>query len=233
MKIVEISNLDFAYPNGKEALTGIGLGVKKGESVGIIGPNGSGKSTLLLHLNGILRGSGEIKIFGLEPEGGNLKEIRKRVGIVFQDPDDQLFSPTVFDDVAFGPTNLGFKESEVEKKVEGALDKVGLRKLMNESPQHLSFGEKKRISVATVLSMEPELLVLDEPTSNLDPRSRTEILDLLKRLKGTKIVATHDIPAVKELSSRVVILYEGKIVADGKTAKVLEDKSLLRKFGMA
>lgn len=232
MKIVEISNLDFAYPNGREALKRVNLKVEEGESLGIIGPNGSGKSTLLLHLNGILRGSGEIKIFGLNPEGKNLKEIRKKVGVVFQDPDDQLFSPTVFDDVAFGPINMGFKESEVEKRVEDALDKVGLRKLMDESPQHLSFGEKKRISVATVLSMEPELLVLDEPTSNLDPRSRREILNLLKGLEGTKIIATHDISAVEELASRVVILYEGEVVADGEATKILNDDALLRKFGV-
>ncbi|MBN2517573.1 MAG: ABC transporter ATP-binding protein [Candidatus Altiarchaeota archaeon] len=232
MKIIEISGLQFAYPNGRKALGGVELVVERGESLALIGPNGSGKSTLLLHLNGILVGSGDIKIFGLPVGKKNLAEIRKRVGVVFQDPDDQLFSPTVFDDVAFGPINLGLKKEEVGKRVYEALTKVGLRNLAEESPQHLSFGEKKRVSVATVLSMEPELLVLDEPTSNLDPKSRRELLELFKELEGTKIIATHDLQAVDELATRVAILHEGKIAADGDKSEILKDSALLKEFDL-
>lgn len=232
-KVIEIQGLSFSYPDGRPALRGVNLVVYAGENVAIIGPNGAGKSTLLLHLNGILRGNSTVKLFGLTVEDKNLKEIRKKVGLVFQDPEDQLFSPTVFDDVAFGPINMGYCEPEVRRRVAEALQWVGMSGYEHRSPHHLSVGEKKRIAIATVLSLSPELLVLDEPTSNLDPRSKWGLIRLLKQLPITKIVATHDLDLVKALCQRIVILDEGKIVADSSADKILTDASLLAAHGLA
>jgi cobalt/nickel transport system ATP-binding protein len=232
-KAVEIERLSFSYPDGQPGLKDISLVVYPGENLAVIGPNGAGKSTLLLHLNGILRGNSIVKIFGLPVEEKNLKEIRRKVGLVFQDPEDQLFSPTVFDDVAFGPINMGYSESEVKQRVTEALKWVGMTGYEQRSPHHLSVGEKKRIAIATVLSLSPELLVLDEPSSNLDPRSKWSLIELLRQLPKTKIVAAHDLELVKALCQRTIILDEGKIVADDSTEKIVSDISLLRAHGLA
>ena len=230
---MEIQGLSFSYPDGRRALQDINLVIYAGENLALIGPNGAGKSTLLLHLNGILRGNSKVKLFGLTVEDKNLKEIRKKVGLVFQDPEDQLFSPTVFDDVAFGPINMGYSEPEVKRRVAEALRWVGMVGYECRSPHHLSVGEKKKVAIATVLSLNPKLLVLDEPTSNLDPRSKWELINLLKRLSMTKIIATHDLELVKALCQRIVILDQGKIVADGDADKILTDVPLLAAHGLA
>ena len=232
-KAVEIEKLSFSYPDGQPGLKDINLVVYPGENLAVIGPNGAGKSTFLLHLNGILRGNSVIKIFGLSVEERNLKEIRRKVGLVFQDPEDQLFSLTVFDDVAFGPINMGYSEAEVKQRVAQALEWVGMVGYEQRSPHHLSVGEKKRIAIATVLSLSPELLVLDEPTSNLDPRSKWSLIGLLRRLPMAKIIAAHDLELVKALCQRTVILDKGEIVADSNTETVLNDISLLRAHGLA
>ncbi len=229
---IEMKDVRFAYPDGTLALDGIDLAVEEGESVGVVGPNGAGKSTLLLHLNGILQGRGEVNIFGLPVKKDNLKEIRRRVGLVFQDPDDQLFSPTVFDDVAFGPINMGLPADEVKREVKRALAAVGMEGTEKRSAHHLSFGQQKRVSIATVLSMRPDLLVLDEPSSNLDPRARRELSELLQGLPITKVVVTHDLPFVFEICERVVILEAGKVAADGEVFSILSDESLLARHGL-
>ncbi|MBA7503316.1 Cobalt import ATP-binding protein CbiO [subsurface metagenome] len=232
-KVIEIKNLSFFYPDGHQGLQNINLAVYPGENVAVIGPNGAGKSTLLLHLNGILRGNSMVKIFGLPVEERNLKEIRRKVGLVFQDPEDQLFSLTVFDDVAFGPLNMGYSELEIKQRVKQALKWVGMTGYEQRSPHHLSIGEKKRIAIATVLSLSPELLILDEPTSNLDPKSKWALIELLRQLPMTKIVAAHDLELVKALCQRAVVLDEGEIVTDGSTERILNDISLLRAHGLA
>jgi len=232
-RAVEIEKLSFSYPDGQQGLKDITLVVYPGENLAVIGPNGAGKSTLLLHLNGILRGNSTVKIFGLSVEEKNLKEIRRKVGLVFQDPEDQLFSPTVFDDVAFGPINMGYSESEVKQRVTEALNWVGMIGYEQRSPHHLSIGEKKKIAIATVLSLSPELLVLDEPSSNLDPRSKWSLIQLLRQLPKTKIVAAHDLELVKALCQRTIILDEGKVVAEGDTTSIINDVSLLKAHGLA
>jgi len=232
-EIISIDNLSFCYPDGQQALTNVCLTMRQGETVALIGPNGAGKSTLLLHLNGILRSNGVVKIFGRQVDDGNLRWVRSRVGLVFQNPDDQLFSPTVFDDVAFGPINVGYSEAEVRESVTRALDWVGMAGYEQRSPHHLSVGEKKRIAIATVLSMSPEILVIDEPTSNLDPRSKWSLSGLLKRLPMTKIVATHDLELVRALCPRTIVLDHGQVIADGTTSQILTNISLLAAHGLA
>jgi cobalt/nickel transport system ATP-binding protein len=232
-KAVEIENLSFSYPDGQQGLKDINLVVYPGENLAVIGPNGAGKSTLLLHLNGILRGNSMVRIFGLPVAEKNLKEIRRKVGLVFQDPEDQLFSLNVFDDVAFGPMNMGYSESEVKQRVTEALKWVGMIGYEQRSPHHLSVGEKKRIAIATVLSLSPELLVLDEPSSNLDPRSKWSLIELLRQLPKTKIVATHDLELVKALCQRTIIMDAGKVVAEGDTTSIINDVSLLKAHGLA
>ncbi len=234
-KAISVSDLNYKYPDGTLALKDVSMDIFEGESVALIGPNGAGKSTFLLHLNGVLKeGDGAVKIFGNEIHDRNIHEIRRKVGIVFQDPDDQLFMPTVFDDVAFGPINLGLGKDEVERRVKVALEKVGLSGYEDRSPHHLSFGEKKRASFATVLSMEPDILVLDEPTSNLDPKSRSELINTIKELNDdgkTIITATHDLNAVPDIAGRVYVL-DKTIVAQGTTREVFEDLDLLRKINL-
>lgn len=230
--IVSIQNLSFDYPDGQQALKDITLTVFTGETVALTGPNGAGKSTLLLHLNGVLHSDGVVKIFGMPTVKKNLKVIRSKVGLVFQDPDDQLFSPTVFDDVAFGPINMGLSEGEVRQRVAQALNWVWMAGYEPRSPHHLSLGEKKRIAIATVLSMSPEILVLDEPTSNLDPKSKWALVELLQGLSMTKVIATHDLEVVKALCQRTIILDQGKIVADDLTERILSDISLLQAHGL-
>jgi len=232
-KVIEIKNLSFNYPDGHQGLKNVDLIIRPGENVAVIGPNGAGKSTLLLHLNGILRGNSTVEICGLAMEEKNLKEIRKRVGLVFQDPEDQLFSLNVFDDVAFGPISMGYPEPEVRQRVTRALEWVGMGGYEQRSPHHLSFGEKKRIAIATVMSLDPEVLVIDEPTSNLDPRSKWALIELLEQLQMTKIIATHDLELVRVLCQRTVVMDEGKVVADGDTGAILGDVRLLKSHGLA
>ena len=225
--MIEINNLTFQYPDGRSALKNISLRVEKFEKVAIIGPNGAGKSTLLLHLNGILQGQGEVQVDGLALSKENLPLVRSKVGMVFQNPDDQLFSLTVGEDVAFGPSCQGVDQAAIQIKVKNALQAVQLDGFENRHPFHLSGGEKKRASIATVLSMSPEYLVLDEPTSGLDPRSRRELIALLKTFSQCLVVATHDLDLVHELACRVIIINKGSVIADGPVHELLADKEML------
>jgi cobalt transport protein ATP-binding subunit len=223
-----VDDLAFAYPDGHQALYGVDLTVQRGERVALLGPNGAGKTTLVLHLNGILRGGrGRVAVAGLPVGERTLAEVRRRVGIVFQDPDDQLFMPTVGEDVAFGPRNLGLPEPEVARRVAEALAAVGMTGVADRPPHHLSFGQRRRVAVATVLSMRPDLLVLDEPSSNLDPAGRRELAEVLEALPITLLMVTHDLPYALQLCSRSVVLDGGVIVADGPTPDLLGDPGLL------
>ncbi len=226
--VVEMRGLRHTYPDGHAALRGVDLHVHSGERVALLGPNGAGKTTLVLHLNGILRpDSGEVAISGLPVADDSLLEVRRRVGIVFQDPEDQLFMPTVAQDVAFGPRNLGLRGPELQERVEEALTAVDVADLADRPPHHLSFGQRRRVAIATVLAMRPEILVLDEPSSNLDPAARREVADLLRRLEVTVLMVTHDLPYALELCERSVVLSDGEIVGDGPTAEVLGDRELM------
>lgn len=229
---IEIKKLSFSYPDGQCGLRDINLSIAHGESVALIGPNGAGKSTLLLHLNGILRSQCSICICGLQIGEKNIREIRKKVGMVFQDPEDQLFSLNVFEDVAFGPLNMGLGEDEVARRVSLALQKIGLAGYEKRSSHHLSIGEKKRVAIATVLSLDPEILVLDEPTSSLDPRGRASLTKLLEGLSLTKIIASHDLDMVRLLCNRVVVMDGGQIVADGDSENILSNRALLEAHGL-
>jgi cobalt/nickel transport system ATP-binding protein len=229
---IEIDNLSFAYPDGHTALRQVSLHIQPGEKVALVGPNGAGKSTLILHLNGILTGKGDICIAGLPVIKQNLGRVRARVGMVFQNPDDQLFSPTVYEDVAFGPLYQGLPGAEVKSRVAEALAVVNMLEYAQRVSHHLSMGEKKRIAIATVLSMRPEVLVLDEPTAGLDPRARRSLINLLDELPLTMLVSTHDMLMVRDLFPRTVIMDEGCIVADGPTGKLLQDEALLNAHGL-
>jgi cobalt/nickel transport system ATP-binding protein len=227
---VEIDDLHYTYGDGTPALRGINLEVADGEAICLVGPNGAGKSTLIMHLNGTLAGTrgDRVRILGQTAEKKNLREIRRRLGIVFQDPDDQLFSPTVAEDVAFGPRNQGLGGEELERRVASALGRVGVSPELKERiSHHLSFGEKKRVAVATVLAMEIFILVLDEPSSNLDPAGRRALIELLKDLKLTKLIATHDLELALEVCPRMVLLDGGRVVADGPTPVLLADARLM------
>jgi cobalt/nickel transport system ATP-binding protein len=226
--IVEVKNLRHVYPDGTAALHDVSFRITHGESVAIIGANGAGKSTLLLHLNGYLEASsGEIRIGDFPLTKGTLPEIRRTVGMVFQDPDDQLFMPTVYDDVAFGPMNLGLSGAELESCVNGALERVGAGHLGKKAPYHLSGGEKKRVAIATVLSMSPDILVMDEPTNGLDPYARRQLIGLLRDFHHTKIFTSHDLDMVLELCERTIILDGGEVKADGATREIFQDEALL------
>ncbi len=231
--MIAIDNLTYAYPDGQEALRGVSLRVLAGEKVALVGPNGAGKSTLMLHLNGILGGpNSPLRICGLPPTREHLATIRGRVGLVFQNPDDQLFSPTVFEDVAFGPLHLGLPHDEVRRRVAWALERVGMDGAGERPAHHLSVGQKKRVAIATVLSMEPDVLVLDEPTAGLDPRGRRQLIGLLRELPQTMIVSTHDMRLVAELFPRMVVMDDGRVAADGPTADLLTDGPFLEAHGL-
>ena len=230
--ILQIQELNFIYPDGHVALRGINLSICEGEKVALVGPNGAGKSTLMLHLNGILGENSSVSIAGISVESKNLPTIRALVGLVFQNPDDQLFSPTVFDDVAFGPLHMGLPEDEVYQRVEEALAVVQMSDFGDRLPHHLSMGQKKRIAIATVLAMRPQILILDEPSAGLDPRARRSLINFLRDLPITMLVSSHDLRMVRDLFPRMVIMDEGKIVADGLTAELLEDEVLLKAHGL-
>jgi cobalt/nickel transport system ATP-binding protein len=226
--MVELRDVTYAYPDGQPALLDVDLRVDVGERVAVLGPNGAGKTTLALHLNGTLvpqRGS--VTIGGLPVRKPNLREIRRRVGMVFQDPDDQLFMPRVRDDVAFGPRNLGWSSDVIDEAVRDALGQVGMADVQQRAPHHLSFGQRRRVALATVLAMTPDVLVLDEPSSNLDPMARREFAAVLLGLGLTVIMVTHDLPYALELCPRSVIVNHGRIVADGPTSELLADTALL------
>jgi len=225
--LIEIDRLSHVYPDGKQALDEISLSIMPGEKVALLGANGAGKSTLLLHLNGILEGEGKISVDGLDVVKKNLGQVRAKVGMVFQNPDDQLFSPTVFEDVAYGPIYQGLNRTSVEQRVNQALAAVHMADYAARNPYHLSGGEKKRIAIATVLSMQPQILVFDEPTAGLDPRARRELVELLIELPQTMLIATHDMNLAERVTSRVVVLNQGRITADGSSAKVLQDEAVL------
>jgi cobalt/nickel transport system ATP-binding protein len=227
---IAVSNLGFSYPDGTEALRHVDLHIHPGERVALLGPNGAGKTTLILHLNGIhMPQQGTVAVSGLTLTPSTVMEIRRRVGVVFQDPDDQLFMPTVRDDVEFGPRNLGLTGPELAQRVDDALAAVEVTDLAHRPPNHLSFGQKRRVAIAGVLAMQPEILVFDEPTSNLDPASRRDLTGILQHLAITQLIVTHDLPYAFELCERAIIIDAGEVVADGPTAALLSDTELLRR----
>lgn len=226
--VLDVRRLGYAYPDGHQALFGVDLHVHRGERVALLGPNGAGKTTLVLHLNGILTaGAGTVEVSGLPVTRENLREIRRRVGIVFQDPDDQLFLGTVRQDVEFGPANMGVRGAELDRRVLDALERVGMADFVDRPPHHLSYGQRRRVAVATVLAMQPEILVLDEPSSNLDPASRRELAEILRSLDVTVLMVTHDLPYALELCPRSVVLSDGVVAADGPTYDLLTDDALM------
>lgn len=226
--IVETKGLGFTYPDGTIGLSGVSFRISHGESVALVGENGSGKSTLLLHMNGCLTPSqGTIRIGDNVLSKDNLDIVRRAVGMVFQNPDDQLFMPTVFDDVAFGLLNLGIPRDEIEARVSEVLETVGAFHIMKRPPYKLSQGEKREAAIATVLAMSPDILVMDEPTSSLDPKSRRRLIELLKTFKHTKIIATHDLDMALDLCERTIVIHKGRITADGPTAELFKDVELL------
>lgn len=231
--IVEVRNVIFAYPDGTEALKGVSLSVGQGEAVALVGANGAGKSTLLLHLNGYLTPTrGEVIIGGAALTRETAAAVRRSVGMVFQDPDDQLFMPTVAEDVAFGPLNAGLAPDEIERRVTTSLERVGMGHLKNRPPYKLSAGEKRAVAIATVLAMSPEVLVMDEPSSNLDPRGRRRLIDQLRSFEHARIIATHDLELVVEVCSRVIVMDGGHIVAEGPVKTLLDDETLMLSHGL-
>ena len=225
---LSVNNISFEYPDGFKALENINLSLSKGERLAVLGPNGAGKTTLILHLNGILGDlNGQITLNNNSFSEENISKIRKSVGLVFQDPDDQLFMQTVLDDVMFGPKNFGFSDELVKKNSMKALEQVKMLQFIDKPPHHLSFGQKRKVAIASVLASEPELLVLDEPSSNLDPASRRELIDILKNLDVSIILVTHDLPMALEICNRSVILNNGKITANDETYKILKNEKVM------
>lgn len=225
---VKCENLDFSYSKDQKVLHNINLDIAASEKIALIGPNGAGKSTFILTLNGLLKSHGNIFIHGTKLTEKTIYEIRKKVGIVFQDPNDQLFCPTVFEDIAFGPLHFDMEQSKISSIVTSGLEQVGLSGFEEKSSHHLSLGEKKRVSLATVLVLQPEILVLDEPSANLDPKHRRDIINMLKEWKYTTIIATHDLDLALEVCSRCIILNNGRIVANGNTKEILSNERLLQ-----
>ncbi len=231
--IVEVRDLEFSYPDATQALGGVSFTVRHGEAVAIVGANGAGKSTLLLHLNGYLvPTAGQVRIGDYQLTRETVREVRRTVGMVFQDPDDQLFLSTVFDDVAFGPLNLGLAPEDVARRVEQALDKVGVGHLRDRPPHRLSTGQKRRVAIASVLSMSPDILVMDEPTAGLDPRARTQLITLLQGFEHSKIIATHDLDMVVDLCERTIVMHDGRVQADGATMEIFANAELLAGCGL-
>jgi cobalt/nickel transport system ATP-binding protein len=224
---IHARDLRFTYPNGVTGLDGLELHVTHGERVAVLGPNGAGKTTLMLHLNALLKGSGRLEVAGLRVGHDDVRDLRARVGLIFQDPDDQLFMPTVREDVAFGPLNLGLSRDDALTRVAEALAAVRMEHVADRAPHQLSLGQRRRVAIATVLAMRPQLLVLDEPSANLDPRARRELLEVLDGLAGTMLVVTHDLPFAAALCERALVLSEGRFVADGPCRDVLADEALL------
>lgn len=230
---LHFDDVHYTYPGGYEALKGVSFRISHGEKVALVGANGAGKSTLLLHTNGLLLPShGRIVVGGITLTCKTLARVRQTVGLVFQNPDDQLFMPTVEEDVAFGPANMGLTPEEIAERVKAALEAVGASALRLRSPFRLSGGQKKSVAIATVLSMEPSILVMDEPTSNLDPRARRQIIELIRRFDHTSLIATHDMEMVLELCERTIVMQEGRIAADGPTQAVFSDARLLESCGL-
>ena len=228
-KYLQIKDLNFSYPDGYEALKNINLEINKGDTLGVLGPNGAGKTTFILHLNGILGNLDDsIYINNLSINEENLKKIREKVGIVFQDPDDQLFMPTVLEDVMFGPKNFGYTNEEAESKAIEALEKVKMKEFLNKPPHHLSFGQKRKVAIASVIAINPELIVLDEPSSNLDPASRRELIEILKNLDVTIILVTHDLPMALEICDESIILNNGEIKTRDKTYSILTNEKVMK-----
>ena len=231
--IIEAKELSYTYPDGTRAVRGVSFRITHGESVGIVGENGAGKSTLLLHFNGYLMPTlGNLRVGDVPLSPGTLAEVRRTVGMVFQDPDDQLFMPTVFQDVAFGPVNLGLPAGEVERRVTDALETVGMAHLRERPPYRLSAGEKRAVAIASVLSMSPNILVMDEPSANLDPKSRRRLIKLLGGFEHTKIIATHDLDLVADLCERTLVMHEGGLAADGATMDILRNEELLTRCSL-
>lgn len=232
--IVEADGLSYTYPDSTCGITNIRFRITHGESVAIVGANGAGKSTLLLHLNGYLTPvTGTVRIGDYPLTKQNLQAVRRSVGMVFQDPDDQLFMPTVYDDVAFGPLNLGLLADDVEESVMQALARVNAAHLRTRNPWKLSGGEKRAVAIATVLAMSPDILVMDEPSSNLDPLARQRLIDLLKSFEHTKIIATHDLDLAMNVCERTIVLHQGHITADGSTTEIFQNNELLAESGLA
>jgi len=236
MNTLEVKDLSYAYPDGKDALKNVSMYAAQGECVGVVGPNGAGKSTLLLHLNGILpaddRRRGEVVVCGDLLTNANLHEVHRTVGLLFQDPDDQLFCPTVHEDVAFGPEQFGFPPAEIDRIVREALHEVGLAGFDGRSPHHLSGGEKQRVCLAGILACSPSILVLDEPTSELDPRGRRDLSRLIGRLTATRVIASHDLELVVDLCSRVYLMDGGEVVTSGPALEILSNEDLMLAHGL-
>lgn len=231
--IVDLKDVCFRYPDGTDALKGITFKIIHGESVGIAGANGMGKTTLLLNLSGhLIPSKGEVSIGEVTLSKTTRQEIRKKVGVVFQRTDDQLFMPTVYEDVAFGPINLGLSREKVDERVKNALERVGCLHLSNRPPHRLSEGQKRAVAIATVMAMDPDILIMDEPASNLDPRSRRQLINLLRGFAHTKIIASHDLDLILDVCKRCIIIKEGKVVADGPTEEILSNESLLKDNGL-
>jgi cobalt/nickel transport system ATP-binding protein len=227
--IVELKDVQYRYPDGTDALKGITFRIFHGEPVGIAGANGMGKTTLLLNLSGhLLPSNGEISIGEVTLTKKTRQEIRKKVGFVFQRTDDQLFMPTVYEDVAFGPINLGLSEEKVDERVKSALEMVGCLHLSNRPPHRLSEGQKRAVAIATVMAMDPDILIMDEPASNLDPKSRRQLINLLKGFEHTKIIASHDLDLILDVCKRCIIIKEGRVVADGPAEEILLNETLLK-----
>ena len=229
---LRLRGVRYDYPDGTPGLAGIDLDIARGELVAVLGPNGAGKSTLMRLFNGLIRGEGTIEVFGEPLTDDTVRSIRSRVGLLFSNPDDQLFSPTVLDDVAYGPLYQGLEADEVLARSRAALAEVGMEAYEDRTPHRLSVGEKKRVAIATVLSMRPDVLVLDEPTASLAPTARHELIDLLRELPQTQLIATHDLVMARDLATRVVVLSGGRVVGDGPTEAILGDSALLRAHGL-
>jgi len=230
--VLNVEDLRYQYDDGTQALRGVNLTIARGEKIGLIGPNGSGKSTLLMCLNGLFTGKGTIRVEGREFSRSRMKEMRCCVGLVFQSPDDQLFMPTLEDDLAFGPINLGLSNQEVQQRVNEVAAQMQLTELLSRAPHHLSMGQKRNAAIATVLAMQPALLLMDEPSSNLDPKSRKRLIELLQELDATMLIASHDLALVGKLCNRVILIDDGEVVTDGPTSDILADKTLMEVHGL-